>query len=223
MAPGSTAFKVCGLTRPQDAAAAAAAGARYGGVILAPGGRRSISPERAAEVFNGLLLRRVGVFVDASAVEIRRAVETAGLHVVQLHGDEGPDEIAALRPPRGVTVWKAIRPRTPGEFVALVDRFAAVVDGVLVDGWSAAARGGTGTAFPWKAVAEHRHRVPASVALVAAGGLRPDNVTRAIELLAPTAVDVSSGVESAPGIKDLALIREFAAAVARANGSQAPR
>ncbi len=206
-------IKVCGLTRRADAALAEAAGADHLGVILAPGYGRSVSAAAAAALFSETRARRIGVFVNAPLDDLIRDAEAAGLDGVQLHGDEEPAYVRALRLHGSWTVWKVIRPRGAAEFAASADRFAADADGLLLDGWSAAARGGTGTAFPWDEVAAERDRLPAGLPLAIAGGLRPDNVRRAIDLLRPDVVDVSSGVESAPGVKDADTLRAFVAAV----------
>ncbi|HEX6748478.1 MAG TPA: phosphoribosylanthranilate isomerase [Longimicrobium sp.] len=206
------AVKVCGLMRHEDAVVAAEAGARYLGAILAPGYRRTVTPEAAAVIFEGLPAQRAGVFVNAAADELRRAAEAARLDVLQLHGDESPDLAAALRG-EGFTVWKAIRPRSGDEFAEAAVLYAGSVDALLIDGFSADARGGTGTAFPWREVAERIAALGLDVAIVAAGGLRPENVAEAASILRPDVVDVSSGVESAVGIKDAEAVRAFAAAV----------
>lgn len=206
------AVKVCGLTRHQDAAVAVEAGARYLGVILAPGGRRTVTPEAAAVIFNHLPAQRAGVFVNATADELRRAAEAARLDVLQLHGDEPPELAAALRG-EGFTVWKAVRPRSGDEFAGAAVLYAGAVDALLVDGYSPDARGGTGTAFPWRQVAERIAALELEMAIVAAGGLRPGNVAEAASILRPDVVDVSSGVESAPGVKDAEAVRAFLAAV----------
>jgi phosphoribosylanthranilate isomerase len=206
------AVKVCGLTRPEDAAAAADAGAGYLGVILAPGGPRTVAPGDGAVIFADLPVQRVGVFVDATADELRRGAEKARLDVLQLHGDEPPELAAALRD-AGFMVWKALRPRSGDELAAGLVHYLGAVDAILLDGWSAAARGGTGTRFPWREVAERLAEMPAETMLVAAGGLRPDNVAEAATLLRPQVVDVSSGVERAPGVKDHAAVRAFVATV----------
>lgn len=203
--------KICGLTRREDAQAAVAAGASFLGVILAPGGKRTLSPEHAGEVLAALPATRVGVFVDAEVEEMQRSAVTARLDVLQLHGDETPETARALRE-AGWTVWKALRPRGGAEFTAGVARWAGAVDALLLDGWSPEAHGGTGASFPWREIAALRGRVPEDLALVVAGGLRPENVVEAAELLRPGVVDVSSGVESAPGIKDHDAIRAFVAA-----------
>lgn len=206
-------LKVCGITRRADAEAAVGAGAAFLGVVLAPGGRRTVAAGAAHGLLDGLDASRVGVFVDASADELRRAGEAAGLDVLQLHGDESPSLLRDLRAEGRWTVWKALRPRDAAEFRSGVERYAGVADALLLDGFSARAHGGTGTAFPWEEVAALRDEVPPGLALVAAGGMRADNVARAVALLRPEVVDVSSGVESAPGIKDATAMETFATAL----------
>jgi phosphoribosylanthranilate isomerase len=110
-------------------------------------------------------------------------------------------------------VWKALRPRSGDELAAGLVFYAGAVDAFLLDGWSAEARGGTGTAFPWREAAERLSEMPAETMLVAAGGLRPENVAEAASILRPQVVDVSSGVERAPGVKDHDAVRAFVAAV----------
>lgn len=208
----SPAFKVCGLTRRADAEAAAGAGAAYLGVVLAPGGRRSVTPRDAGVMLDGLAATAVGVFVDADEDALRRAAEEARLRVLQLHGDEPPALAARLRD-AGWRVWKAVRVRGGDDFARAARAYAGAADALLLDGWSPAAHGGTGTRFPWAEVAALRGALPPGLALVAAGGLTPANVAEAVRLLRPDVVDVSSGVEAAPGRKDPALVRAFAAAV----------
>jgi phosphoribosylanthranilate isomerase len=217
---GAPRLKVCGITRRADAEAASAAGAAFLGVVLAPGGKRTVAAEDAGALLAGLPVRRVGVFVDASAGELRRAAELAGLDVLQLHGDEPPELLRELRAGGRWTVWKALRPRDAAEFRAGVERYAGVADALLLDGFSAQAHGGTGTAFPWEEVAALRGALPAGLQLVVAGGMRAGNVARAVALLRPDVVDVSSGVESAPGIKDRTAIETFAAALRRPQNDQ---
>jgi phosphoribosylanthranilate isomerase len=203
--------KICGLTRREDAETAVLAGASYLGVILAPGGRRTVSADRASEVTGGLAARRVGVFVDADRDTLVRAAEAAGLDVLQLHGAETPDLASDLRA-AGWTVWKAVRPRDGDEFAEAARTWSGAVDALLLDGWSPDAAGGTGARFPWAEVAALRDALSAGTRLVVAGGLRPGNVAEAVRLLGPDVVDVSSGVESAPGIKDADAVRSFVAA-----------
>ncbi|HEX8392107.1 MAG TPA: phosphoribosylanthranilate isomerase [Longimicrobium sp.] len=206
------AVKVCGLMRPSDAAAAVDAGAGYLGVILAPGGKRTVTAAQAGVILGGLHARRVGVFVDADEPALHAAAREAGLHVLQLHGDE-PPELADRMRAAGYEVWKAVRVREAADVRAAAERYAGSVDALLLDGYSAAAHGGTGTRFPWEEVAAIRPSLPPGLRLIAAGGLRPDNVAHAARLLRPDAVDVSSGVEASPGVKDHGAVRAFVQAV----------
>jgi phosphoribosylanthranilate isomerase len=204
--------KICGLCRPEDAVVAAAAGASYVGVILSPGSRRSQSLASAGEILDAAgMTRRVGVFVDAEAGAMASSAERLGLHALQLHGAEPPVVLEALRA-GGWRVWKALRPRDASEFLALLARYASVADGILLDGNSAHAAGGTGTAFPWREVARVRDRFPPQLQLIVAGGLDAANVEEAITLLSPDVVDVSSGVEQALGVKSEDRVRAFIAA-----------
>lgn len=213
-APGlAPSVKICGLCRPGDAAVAADAGANYVGVILAPGRTRSRSWEEAADIYAAApAVVRVGVFVDADETTLLDAAERLELHVLQLHGTENMETAAAVRG-RGLGVWKAIRPRDADEFRAGVERWSGAADALLVDGWNAHAEGGTGTRFDWDTVASLRDLVPPTLGLVMAGGLAPGNVGGGIARVRPDIVDVSSGVEHAPGEKDPARVRAFIAAV----------
>jgi phosphoribosylanthranilate isomerase len=213
--------KICGVCRPEDAGVAAAAGADYIGVILAPGFGRSRTAEQAMAIYAAAPgLARVGLFVDQGPEAIRAAVERLGLDVVQLHGEETAESAAELAD-LGCQVWKAIRPRDGQEFVEAIGRYGAVVSALLLDGWSGQGVGGTGTRFPWDAIAAVRERLPAGIALVAAGGLGPENVADAVARLRPDVVDVSSGVERVRGEKDPEKVRAFVAR-ARAAIASAP-
>lgn len=206
------AVKVCGLTRLQDARVADEAGAAYLGAILAPGYGRSVTPGAARVMFRSLLARTVGVFVDEDEDALLAAAAEAGVHVVQLHGAEAPEVADRVRA-AGFQVWKAVRVRGPDDVDAAVRRYTGSVDALLLDGYDPAAAGGTGTRFDWAAVAARAAALPPELRLVAAGGLRPDNVAQAARILRPHAVDVSSGVESSRGIKDPAAVRSFIRAV----------
>lgn len=211
------AIKFCGLTRPEDARVAASSGAAYAGVIFA-GGPRNLTIDRARDVLNELpaSVRRVGVFAAQSATEIAEASERLGLHVVQLHGDSSAERVVRLRRAFGGEVWTVVRvvgSTLPASFADAVE----AGDGVLLDAYVPGALGGTGVALPWSQLGEALDRYRGSVRLVLAGGLKPENVAQAIAELAPDVVDVSSGVERAPGIKDHDRIRAFAAAVSNAS------
>lgn len=212
--------KICGLCRPGDAALAVRAGADLVGVILAPGFQRTRTEEEAAAILGsaGHALR-VGVFVDAPA-DAAAVGDRLRLDVLQLHGAETPEQAAALRDAGAWRVWKAVRVREEEDFLDAVDLYAEVVDGLLLDGWSARAAGGTGTGFDWSDVAPHRVLLPESCELIVAGGLTPDSVARVVDVLRPDVVDVSSGVESASGRKSASKMEAFVAAAHAAAGSQ---
>ena len=203
--------KFCGLTRRPDAEQAARLGAAYAGVVFA-GGPRLVSVDRAVEIFAGVpaAVRRVGVFGRARPEEVAAAAAAAGLDVVQLHGDPTPSSVDDVRRRFDGEVWGVVRieESLPADF----DELAAASDAVVLDARVAGALGGTGVVLDWAAVARALEgRRPSRLAL--AGGLTPENVGRAAAVLAPDIVDVSSGVERAPGIKDHARMRAFVGAL----------
>lgn len=194
--------KICGVTRIEDALAAESAGADAVGLIFAERSKRRIDAAKARSISDALgpLMSRVGVFLDQSEALIRAAVEAARLTTVQLHGDT-PDELAASLRRDGLQVVRAVT-FEPGLAPEAFE--GRPFDAILLDGLQP----GSGTAFDWHA-AEAWQGQPR---LILAGGLRPDTVARAIGVLRPYAVDVASGVESAPGEKDRAAIEAFIAA-----------
>jgi phosphoribosylanthranilate isomerase len=143
--------------------------------------------------------------------------------VLQLHGAETPEEAAELRAAGPWRVWKAVRVRDEEDLLDAVDLYAEVVDGLLLDGWSAHAEGGTGTRFDWDDVAPHRVLLPETCELIVAGGLTSESVAHMVDVLRPDVVDVSSGVESAPGRKSASKMAAFVASARAAAGSQRPR
>ncbi len=207
--------KFCGLTRPEDAEQAAVLGARFAGVIFA-GGPRALSPERARVVLAPLAggpVRRVGVFGAQTPEEIAGIAHASGLDVVQLHGGATAHSIAQLRGRFAGEIWAVVRvsgDAIPGDAESL----GTEADGVVFDAAVPGQLGGTGVTLAWEgvgpAVARFRQRWLAERLVVLAGGLRPSNVARASALVRPDVVDVSSGVESAPGVKDHELMRAFA-------------
>jgi phosphoribosylanthranilate isomerase len=205
--------KFCGMTRAQDAALGAEIGATYIGVVFADGPRR-VTPEAARQILDaaGDKVRRVGVFGTNDADTIARVLDEARLHVVQLHADPTPKEVGAIREKFSGEIWAAIRiagAHIPTEALTLFDN----ADAIVLDARSEQRLGGTGQALPWDELAVDLALDRGSAAVVLAGGLSPTNVASAIRTLAPDVVDVSSGIESAPGIKDPWLMREFFAAV----------
>ncbi len=195
--------KVCGLTREVDARAAEAAGATFGGLIFAKKSPRYIDVERAQAICRLAPLRFVGVFVDESIETVARLAKRLGLAAVQLHGKESAADISTLRRQLAPScdVWKAVsvRDRIP-DIAAFFDAGAGRV---VLDAYSAGARGGTGTVFDWRLLeGRSLERV------VLAGGLTADNVEGADQLGAGM-LDVSSGVETSPGIKSEERLAQF--------------
>jgi len=206
--------KICGLTRREDAVAAAEAGADYLGVVLVPSSPRAVEPDRVGGLVEGLAPLPVLVSADADPEELVEVARLSGAGVLQLHGDETPDDLRALRAgtlrAEGTWhLWKAVRVRERDDVERALERFGELADALLLDGWTPDALGGTGVSFSWGDVGALRDAFPAELELVVAGGLTPGNVGRAVELLAPEVVDVSSGVEACPGIKDAEAVRAF--------------
>ena len=208
--------KVCGMTRLVDAQLACELGASAIGFVFWDRSPRRIDPPAAAAIAAALPAGAltVGVFVDAPAEEIRAVVERVGLGAVQLHGDETEELVRRL--PAGVGVIKAVALRSPADVAAALD----LPDGltVLLDVHDPVRRGGTGRTVDWTLAAD----VACRRRTYLAGGLGPDNVAEAIAAVRPYAVDASSRLEAAPGVKDPARLRAFLtaarAADAPANG-----
>jgi len=207
-----TKIKICGVTQPDDAARVAAAGVDFLGLNFWPRSKRYLPPDRAPAVAAAARAagpaRLVGVFVNATRDELVAIARAVALDVIQLHGDETPDAAAAIARATGRPVWKAIAAGAAHNLAALD---AWPVEAILLD-TPAVGRGGSGATFDWRLARDARDRHPAR-ALVLAGGLAPHNVAAAIAEVAPWAVDVASGVESAPGVKDAAKVAAFVAAV----------
>lgn len=202
-------IKFCGLTRLEDATAAVEAGAWALGMVLWPGSARACSLDAAAEIAAAYRRRTevCGVFVDAALDEVAGIVDATGLTMVQLHGSEGPVYCAEVARRTGAKVIKAARVRGNEDLQALR---AFHTDFHLLDTHVEGLPGGTGTTWDWSLLRGRRSQVP----LILSGGLTPENVVDGIAAARPFAVDVSSGIETSPGIKDHEAIRAFAAAVA---------
>ncbi|WP_051324638.1 phosphoribosylanthranilate isomerase [Candidatus Solirubrobacter pratensis] len=196
--------KICGITRPEDAEAAVSLGAWAIGFLLWPESKRYADPAIAAGISRALQrkVERVGVFVNQPLDEIERLVDQLGLSYVQLHGDEGPSFCAAVGQRTGARVIKALRISHSADLRDL-DRYHT--DLHLLDTAVKGLRGGSGETWDWSLVAQRRSRIP----FVLSGGLTPANVAEGISATHPWAVDVASGVESSPGVKDLAKLRTF--------------
>ncbi len=199
--------KICGLTRPEDAALAAELGAWALGVIFAPESPRRLDPGLAAEVLGPAPadVERAGVFVNASLRDIEEAVAAAGLTVLQLHGEEDASFCREAGGVTGLPVIKALRVSDAASLEGVV-RFDT--DYVLLDTYRAGSHGGTGETFDWQLAAEIPLEQRAS-RIILSGGLGPENIRAAVGAVAPFAVDVSSGVEEAPGIKSADRLAEL--------------
>lgn len=201
--------KVCGLTRRGDVEHASRAGADYVGVILVPETPRHVSPREARALVQGVDALPVVVVADLEVDETVDVAGFVGAGVIQLHGHEPPDLVARLREAGPWAVWKAVRVREPGDANRGLELYRQASDGLLLDGWDPSQRGGTGRRFPWAEVGRWAQDFPPELLFIAAGGLTPANVSEAIRELRPHVVDVSSGVEVSPGIKDREKVETF--------------
>lgn len=193
-------IKICGITNIEDALAAVEAGADALGFVFFEKSPRNISPEQAARIIRQLppFVQIVGLFVNEQAAVINTIADQCGLDIVQLHGDESPEFCAGVKR----RVIKAFRVRDQSSLDQIGDYDVAAC---LLDAWSPAARGGTGETFNWEIAAA----AAASRCIILAGGLTSGNVAEAVKTVRPYAVDVSSGVENAPGCKDRRTMFEF--------------
>jgi phosphoribosylanthranilate isomerase len=201
--------KICGLRSPEDVAAVAAAGAAYAGFVFFPKSPRHLTLEQAREAALAAPpgLAKVALTVDADDDLLDTIVEAVPLDLLQLHGHESPERVAQVRDRYGLPVMKAVGVADEGDLAPLLD-YSLVADQILIDAKppkGSALPGGNGLSFDWRLVAQRRWLRP----WMLAGGLTPQNVAEAIRLTNARQVDVSSGVESAPGVKNAALIRSF--------------
>jgi len=209
--------KICGITNGDDALAAVRAGAHALGFVFHGPSPRFVTPERAASIISSLppFVVTVGVFVNRPREEVESIAVRSGIHVIQLHGNELPEDCIGY----GRPVIKAFRVTREKPFPVFARYRLA---GILVDAETGNAWGGTGVAVDWSYLAEHLNDLGETVRsrLVLAGGLNPENVEHAIRLVRPFAVDVSSGVEEELGKKSEKLIKEFVNAVRNAGRGQ---
>jgi phosphoribosylanthranilate isomerase len=206
----STPVKICGLTRLEDALEAARLGAHAAGFVFYARSPRNIDPARAAEIVRRLppFVTSVALFVDADAQFVEQVIQVVAPDLLQFHGDESPAYCRQFRRP----YIKALRVR-PGMDLLQYTRQFESARGLLLDAFVEGTHGGTGASFDWSLI-------PAGLPLpvVLSGGLNAGNVASAIRRVAPCAVDVSSGVESAPGVKDARKMAEFFQGVRDAAG-----
>lgn len=203
-----TRVKICGITSESDIEILNEYQPDYAGFVFAIS-KRQLSPEAAGRLAGKLAssVRRVGVFVNAAREDLLEAVDAARLDIVQLHGDETPEDINRLRRSlkSGVEIWKAVRVRDAGS-LKKIDRFAA--DRYLLDAYVDGSYGGMGKSFNW----DWAGSIGTKACIILAGGLNPANVAEGIRRVKPYAVDVSSGVETGGG-KDGSKVRDFMNAV----------
>ena len=203
-----TRVKICGITRPTDAEKAVELGAWAIGLNHWEESRRRIERDVAAEIGRGLKrqVEVVGVFVNPTLDEVADAVENAELTMVQLHGEEGPSFCSEVARRTGTKVIKALRVRSSEQ---VQEAEAYRVDYHLLDAHRTGMPGGTGRVFDYELIADRHSKIP----LILAGGLMPATVADAIATVRPYAVDIATGVESEPGIKDPALMEALFEAV----------
>ncbi|MDJ0991141.1 MAG: phosphoribosylanthranilate isomerase [Desulfobacterales bacterium] len=208
-------IKICGLTRPDEAEACAAAGADAIGLVFYPPSPRNLTAGAAAQITRVLTgdVCPVGVFVNETYETVMSIAEKAGLHAVQLHGQERPPLVERLKA-GGLIVIKALFFNGRPDFTA-ADRYAAA-DAHLVECVGGPLPGGNALAWNWSAASSLSTGHP----VVLAGGLNPENVSAAIADARPQAVDVSSGVEREPGRKDISRVAALCRAVARTRAAQ---
>ena len=204
-----TAIKICGITRTQDALAAAGCGANAIGLVFYAQSPRCVTPERAAEIMRVLppFVMSVGLFVDAVAHEVTQTLAQARVDLLQFHGNEAPAYCRQF----GVPYLKALRVR-PGLDLLQYARDYHDAKALLLDAYVEGTHGGTGATFDWALIPKN---LPLPVVL--SGGLTPENITAAIQAVRPWAVDVSSGVEVKKGVKDAAKIAAFVTGVRNAD------
>lgn len=205
------AVKICGITTPEALAVACEGGARYIGFVFYPTSSRFIAPDQAWELARQIPtgVRAVGLFVNASDRDFETILGRVPLDMIQLHGEETPERTAQIRERYEMPIIKAI-PIANAEDVAAAQAYEAVCDWLLFDTKApAGAYGGTGQAFDWGLLQGQTFKKT----WMLSGGLNVDNIAQALTVLKPDAVDVSSGVESARGVKDAGKIKTFIAAV----------
>ena len=205
----ATAVKICGITRPEDALAAARAGAHAIGLVFYAKSPRHVTPARAAEIVRVLppFVTTVGLFVDATAEEVHAALAEAPVGLLQFHGDETPEFCRQFKRP----YVKAVRVKAGVDLLQYAQEYHDA-KALLLDAYVEGLHGGSGAAFDWSLIPRG---LPLPVIL--SGGLTPENVTEAVRRVRPSAVDVSSGVESAKGIKDAQKIAAFIKGVRNAD------
>lgn len=210
----SVKVKICGISTAEAMAAAVEGGAAFVGLVFYPPSPRAVTPAEAAALATAVPagIVKTGLLVDADDPTIEAILKDVPLDLLQLHGQESPERVAEVKARFGLPVMKVVKLRQPGDLEA-VEPFLGVADRLLFDAKPPAAMtgalpGGNAVAFDWSLLAGTRWPLP----WMLAGGLTPENVARAVAISGAPAVDVSSGVEDAPGRKSLPKIKSFLAA-----------
>ncbi|WP_245894695.1 phosphoribosylanthranilate isomerase [Paracoccus indicus] len=204
--------KICGLSQPAHVHAAVDAGARFVGFVFFPKSPRAVTAKVAAQLSQlvPVGVAQVGLFVNPDDALLQDVLAQVPLDIIQLHGSETPDRVTEVKALTGLPVMKAVGISGPDDLPALTD-YGLVADMLLVDAKppkGADLPGGNGLAFDWRLLVGRHWLRP----WMLAGGLTPDNVAEAVRLTGAPVVDVSSGVESAPGVKESQLVADFVAA-----------
>ena len=204
-----TRIKICGITRIEDGLAAARLGAHAIGLVFYAGSPRAVVPAQARRIIDALppFVTPVGLFVNADAQTVRDTLAVAPVSMLQFHGDESAEFCGGF----GLPYLRAVRVRPGIDLLQYAQEFHGA-KGLLLDAWVDGARGGTGATFDWSLIPREM-----PVPVVLSGGLDAGNVERAVRTVRPWAVDVSSGVESAKGIKDAAKMEAFITGVRNAS------
>lgn len=210
--PSDIRVKCCGLKKPAEIAAAAEAGAAYVGFVFFPKSPRALTAEAARDLAQSVPegLCKVALVVNPDDALLDEILAVVPIDMLQLHGSESPERVTEIKARTGLPVMKALGVAGP-EDLAMIDAYAQVADQLLIDAKppkNAVLPGGNGLAFDWRLIAGRRWPVP----WMLAGGLEPGNVAEAIRLTGARQVDVSSGIEEAPGKKSLAKIAAFVSA-----------
>ncbi|MDH2435093.1 phosphoribosylanthranilate isomerase [Pokkaliibacter sp. MBI-7] len=206
-----TRVKICGMRSVEDALAAVEAGADALGFVFYPPSKRAIDAALCRDICQALppFVERVGLFVDEAPEQVKKVLSIAPLSLLQFHGDE----TAAYCESFSVPYIKAIRMKPGTDLIALAQTYSSA-QALLVDAYMPGMPGGTGLTFDWQVLPDNVGKP-----VILAGGLTPDNIGIAVRGVRPYAVDVSGGVESAPGKKDAALISQFVQGVLRGDAS----
>lgn len=210
--PTDTRVKICGLRDQAGIDGAVAAGANYVGFVFFPKSPRHVTIEQAAALVPHVPVgvAKVGLFVSPDNAQLDATLDAAPLDIIQLHGSESPERVTEVRARYGLPVMKAIGIADESDLTA-IDVYAQVADQLLVDtkpSKNTDRPGGNGDAFDWTLIAKRRWAVP----WMLAGGLTQDNVAQAIATTGAQQIDLSSGVETAPGVKSAKLMQDFIAA-----------